>query len=77
MSTKRQASQDLTTFHIRLPKAVKARLTDEAKKQGVSAAMVITDLIDNYLGKPKASVAPAPFDDEQTDLEQWLDQHAR
>jgi len=78
MSTKRQTSEDLTAFHCRLPRPVKDRLMGEAREQGVSAAMVLTDLIDNYLGKPRPTVAPVPYQEheEQIDVIDWLERNA-
>jgi hypothetical protein len=52
----------------------------EAREQGVSAAMVLTDLIDNYLGKPRSSVAPVPYqehDENQIDVIDWLERNAQ
>ena len=49
----------------------------EAREQGVSAAMVLTDLIDNDLGKPRPSLAPVPYQEheEQIDVIDWLERN--
>lgn len=76
MSTKRQTRSDLTAFHCRLPQPIKDKLMDSAQNQGISAAMVLTDLIDNHLGRP-APVAPQdPANDDQLDVIDWLQRNA-
>ena len=76
MSTKRQTRNDLTAFHCRLPRPIKDKLMDSAQNQGISAAMVLTDLIDNHLGRP-APVAPQdPANDDQLDVIDWLQRNA-
>ena len=78
MPTKRQVSENLTAFHCRLPRPVKARLMNEAQSRGISAAMVLTDLIENNLNRPQ-NAAPVQYqehDENQVDLENWLARNA-
>ena len=51
---------------------------NEAQERGESAAMVLTELVDNYLGKPRPSVAPVPYQEheEQIDVIDWLERNA-
>jgi hypothetical protein len=78
MPNKRQVSENLAAFHCRLPRPVKDRLMNEARSRGESAAMVLVELIDNYLGKPQ----PAPrvdyqeHDENQIDVIDWLERNA-
>lgn len=79
MPIKRQVSENLTAFHCRLPRPIKDRLMNEAQSQGISAAMVLTDLIENHLGKPRPTLAPVPFqehDENQIDVIDWLERNA-
>ena len=76
MSTKRQTRNDLTAFHCRLPQPIKNKLMDAAQSHGISAAMVLTDLIDNHLGKPAPAATQAPANDDQLDVIDWLQRNA-
>lgn len=78
MPNKRQVSENLAAFHCRLPRPVKDRLMNEARSRGKSAAMVLVELIDNYLGKPGPTVAPVPYQEheEQIDVIDWLERNA-
>ena len=49
---------------------------DSAQNQGISAAMVLTDLIDNHLGKPAPAAPQAPANDDQLDVIDWLQRNA-
>ena len=80
MPNKRQVSENLAAFHCRLPRPVKDRLMNEARSRGESAAMVLVELIDNYLGKPGASISPVQYqehDDNQIDVIDWLKRNAQ
>ena len=53
---------------------------NEAQERGESAAMVLTELVDNYLGKPGPTVAPVPYqehDENQIDVIDWLERNAQ
>ena len=53
---------------------------NEARSRGESAAMVLVELIDNYLGKPGPTVAPVPYqehDENQIDVIDWLERNAQ
>ena len=76
MSTKRQTRNDLTAFHCRLPRPIKDKLMDAAQSRQVSAAMVLTDLIDGHLGKPAPIATPTSDNDDQLDVIDWLQRNA-
>lgn len=76
MSTKRQTRNDLTAFHCRLPQPIKEKLMDASRSNGVSAAMVLTDLIDNHLGKPAPVTPSKPDNEDQLDVIDWLQRNA-
>lgn len=77
MPIKRQVSENLESFHCRLPKPIKDRLMIESQSRGISAAMVVTELVEfNLLGKKKPSVTFNEHDADQVDLEGWLARNA-
>jgi hypothetical protein len=78
MPIKRQVSENLTAFHCRLPRPIKDRLMNEAQNQGISAAMVLTDLIENYLGRPQPTpqVQYQEHEENQIDVIDWLERNA-
>jgi hypothetical protein len=78
MPNKRQVSENLAAFHCRLPRPVKDRLMNEARSRGESAAMVLVELIDNYLGRPQQiSQVQYQEHDEQIDVIDWLERNAQ
>lgn len=78
MPNKRQVSENLAAFHCRLPRPVKDRLMNEARSRGESAAMVLVELIDNYLGRPhQISQVQYQEHDEQIDVIDWLERNAQ
>ena len=77
MPIKRQVSENLESFHCRLPKQIKDRLMIESRSRGISAAMVVTELVElNLLGKVKPQVQFQEHDENQVDLEGWLARNA-
>ena len=77
MPIKRQVSENLESFHCRLPKPIKDRLMIESRSRGISAAMVVTELVEfNLLGKVKPQVQYQEIDSDQVDLEGWLARNA-
>lgn len=53
---------------------------NEARSRGESAAMVLVELIDNYLGKPGASISQVHYqehDENQIDVIDWLERNAQ
>lgn len=79
MPNKRQVSENLAAFHCRLPRPVKDRLMNEARERGESAAMVLVELINNYLGKPQqiSQVQYQEHDENQIDVIDWLERNAQ
>ena len=51
---------------------------NEAQTQGISAAMVLTDLIENHLGRPQSydRVQYQEHDENQVDVIDWLERNA-
>jgi len=51
---------------------------NEAQNQGISAAMVLTDLIENYLGRPQPNpqVHYQEHEENQIDVIDWLERNA-
>jgi hypothetical protein len=51
---------------------------NEAQNQGISAAMVLTDLIENYLGRPQPTtqVHYQEHEENQIDVIDWLERNA-
>ena len=51
---------------------------NEARSRGESAAMVLVELIDNYLGKPvpMPQVQYQEHDENQIDVIDWLERNA-
>ena len=77
MPKKRQVSENLAPFHVRLPIKIKDRLQSYADRRGETSARVLSDLIDQHipdleLNLPKINLVDA---DEQIDLEKWLQKH--
>ena len=78
MSTKRQVSENLVPFHCRLPRQIKDGLMSEASKQGISAASLLTKLVEKHMfGEKKDPVIHQEHDteDNQVDIENWLAAH--
>lgn len=78
MSTKRQVSENLVPFHCRLPRQIKDGLMSEASKQGISAASLLTKLVEKHMfGEKKDPVVHQEHDieDNQVDIENWLAAH--
>lgn len=51
---------------------------NEARSRGESAAMVLVELIDNYLGRPQQiSQVQYQEHDEQIDVIDWLERNAQ
>ena len=85
MSTKRQVSENLVPFHCRLPRQIKDGLMSEASKQGISAASLLTKLVEKHMfgekkdpmkvGKPSVIHQDHDIEDNQVDIENWLAAH--
>lgn len=84
MSRKRQvldSNQKLISFVVRIPEQLKRRLELHSEKTGQSQALIVSELVADHIPDEHGITLPKvsfhEHDVEQTDLEQWLDKHAR
>ena len=76
-------NEKFISFMVRLPSALKRKLEEHSAKVGQSQAAIIANLVADHIpdgrGISLAQIRFTEHDDQedQTDLEQWLDQHAR
>ena len=57
MVKKRQKSEGLIGFYLRIPASLKEKIDQESKKKSCSQAQIVVDLIESGLAKPESFVS--------------------